>query len=317
MKDLLSEMRVIFGEDETKIIQIKVYAAEFEDKLSSVITLDGRSGANDLRSMFPDNERFKNPKTSALLEGIFPFVTSEHDYIMDFFAGSGTTAQAVLAINRRDGKNRRFVLNEMGDYFDAILKPRVSRVMHAAKWKDGRPDEGLDWNGIVKVQRLEQYEDVIANLSVAWDEGAMPEGVPVRYLFRPDETRVRLTLDLSRPFANRIKAGRGGQETVIDLLETRALLQGYWVRALRMFDEGGKTWRALETECGCLILFRDIGDGEDDSDAVNRIAATYRNDDGYPRLSRLELNHWADLRRIGLPAQVLAAADFDRGAQWS
>lgn len=139
----------------------------------------------------------------------------------------------------------------------------------------------------------------------------------MRYLFRPDENRVRLTLNLALPFDNRIKAGRDGQEVTINLMETRALLQGYWVRSLRMFDEGGKTYRALETECGCLILFRDIADGEDDCDAVNRIAAIYQNEDGTPRLSRLELNHWADLRRVQLPSQLLAAGDFDRGAQWS
>lgn len=50
---------------------------------------------------------------------------------------------------------------------------------------------------------------------------------------------------------------------------------------------------------------------------MNRIATSYQNEDGTLRLSRLELNHWADLRRIDLPAQLLAAGDFDRGAQWS
>lgn len=317
MKRLLAEDRIIFGDDETKIIEIKVYAHEFEDKLASVITLDGRSGANDLRAMFPGETRFKNPKTSALFEGIFPFVTGEKEYILDFFAGSGTTAQAVLALNRKDEKNRRFVLTEMGDYFDTILKPRVMKVMCSSKWKEGAPDAPGDWQGIVKVQRLEQYEDVLANLEATWDEGALPEGVPVRYLFRPDESRVRLALDLTRPFDNTIKAGREGRETALDLLETRALLQGLWVRSRRAFDEGGKHYRALESECGCLILFRDINEGEDDSEAVNRITASYTNDDGSPRLSRLELNHWADLRRITLPATLLTGGDFDRGAQWS
>lgn len=317
MKRLLAEDRIIFGEDETKIIEIKVYAHEFEDKLASVITLDGRSGANDLRAMFPGDTRFKNPKTSALLEGIFPFVTGEQEYVMDFFAGSGTTAQAVLALNRKDGKQRRFVLTEMGDYFNSILKPRVAKVMHSSKWKEGAPDAPGDWQGIVKVQRLEQYEDVVTNLETAWDEVAMPGGVPVRYLFRPDESRVRLSLELARPFANTIKAGREGRETVLDLLETRALLQGLWVRSRRTFNEDGKLYSALESECGCLILFRDIAEGEDDSEAVNRIVASYTDEDGSQRLARLELNHWADLRRIALPTILLSAGDFDRGAQWS
>lgn len=317
MKKLLEEDRILFGEDENKIVELKVYAHEYEDKLASVITLDGRTGANDLRAMFPGDQRFKNPKTSALLEGIFPFVTSEQDYVMDFFAGSGTTAQAVLAVNRKDNKHRRFILTEMGDYFDTILKPRVAKLMLASKWKDGAPEASGDWQGIVKVQRLEQYEDVVANLETTWDEAAMPEGIPVRYLFRPDESRVRMTLELGQPFANRIRAGRTAQAWALDLLETRALLQGYWIRSRRAIKEGGKLYRALESECGCLVLFRDITDGEDDSEAVNSIAASFTNKDGTSRISRLELNHWADLRRIDLPAVLLAQGDFDRGARWS
>ncbi len=317
MEKLLKEERILFGDDENKIIELKVYARDYEDKLASVITLDGRTGANDLRAMFPGEQRFKNPKTSGLLEEIFSFVVSEQEYLMDFFAGSGTTAQAVLALNRKDHKNRKFILSEMGDYFDTILKPRVAKVMCAAKWKDGAPDVSGDWQGIVKVQRLEQYEDILANLETSWDEEALPEGVPVHYLFRPDESKVRLTLDISRPFDNLMKVGREGKNAALDLLETRALLQGYWVRSQRSFLEEDKYYRALESECGSLILFRDVIDGEDDSEAINRIAAGYSNEDGSLRIARLELNHWADLRKLTLPANLIAAGDFDRGAQWS
>ena len=317
MKKLLDDDRILFGDDENKIVELKVYAYEYEDKLSSVITLDGRSGANDLRAMFPGEQRFKNPKTSALLESIFPFVVEDGEVVMDFFAGSGTTAQAVLALNRKDKKKRRFVLSEMGGYFDSILKPRVTKIMHAAKWKDGAPDAQGDWQGIVKVQRFEQYEDVIANLDTAWDAAELPEGVPVRYLFRPEENRVRLALDLSRPFENTLRVGKAGSPRMIDLLETWALLQGYWVRSRRVYVEGGRRYACLETTCGCLVMLRDITEPEDDSAAIGTIVERYRGVDGALRVQRLELNHWADLRRLPLPATLLAATDFDRGAAWN
>ncbi len=236
---------------------------------------------------------------------------------MDFFAGSGTTAQAVLALNRKDGKKRRFVLTEMGSYFDSILKPRVSKVMHAAKWKDGQPDAIGDLQGIVKVQRFEQYEDTIANLETAWDDKQLPEGVPVRYLFRPEENRVRQSLDLTRPFANTQRVGQRGETCMVDLLETWALLQGYWVRSRRVFVEAGRRYAALETECGCLVLLRDINEPEDDSAALNAIAARYVNEDGSSRVQRLEVNHWADLRKVKLPCTLISAVDFDRGAAWN
>lgn len=317
MKKLLDEERILFGEDENKLIELKVYAYEYEDKLASVITLDGRSGANDLRAMFPGEQRFKNPKASALLETIFPFVTGGGEYVLDFFAGSGTTAQGVLALNRKDSQNRRFVLTEMGSYFDSVLKPRVAKVMHAAKWNDGGADVPGDWQGIVKVQRFEQYEDVVNNLDTAWDETALPQGVPLRYLFRPDENRVRQSLNLAQPFSNVLRAGKHGEACAVDLLETWALLQGYWVRSRKVLWQDGKRYAALETECGCLVLLRDITVNEDDSAAVNAITATYGNADGSPRIQRLELNHWVDLRKIGLPCTLLTPTDFDRGADWS
>ena len=84
-----------------------------------------------------------------------------------------------------------------------------------------------------------------------------------------------------------------------------------------MLWQDGKRYAALETECGCLVLLRDITLEEDDSAAVNAIAQSYANADGSPRIQRLELNHWADLRRVALPCTLLMPTDFDRGADWS
>ena len=53
MERLISEQRVLFGEDENKLIELKVYAAEYMDKLSSIFDLDGRVGAYDLKILFP------------------------------------------------------------------------------------------------------------------------------------------------------------------------------------------------------------------------------------------------------------------------
>lgn len=312
-EEMDADNRIIWGPTERSVPQIKRFLHEVETAVGKSVVSDFTDGEKQLTAVFGKQRSFPNPKPTTLIGRFIEQTTQPSEWVMDFFVGSGTTGHAILEMEER----RRFVLTEMGDYFDRITKPRLARLMFSRAWKAGEPGAAHPRRHIIKVQRLEQYEDVIANLSVAWDEGAMPEGIPVRYLFRPDESRVRLTLNLAKPFDNRIKAGREGKEVALDLMETRALLQGYWVRSLRMFDEGGKTYRALETECGCLILFRDIADGEDDSGTVNRIAAAYQNEDSTPRLSRLELNHWADLRRIDLPAQLLAAGDFDRGAQWS
>ena len=75
---------------------------------------------------------------------------------LDYFAGSGTTGHAVLKLNKTDKSNRKFILVEMGDYFDDTLKRRIRCAMFSENWKDDTPDErNIDGTiGIVKYQRL-------------------------------------------------------------------------------------------------------------------------------------------------------------------
>ena len=124
MQELVSSGRVLFGEDESKIVELKVYAHEFEDKLPSVIELDGRVGAYDIRDEFPEAPRaFTNPKPIRLLSQLFDFVLSgDCDLALDFFAGSGTTARAVAALNERDQGRRRFALVQLPEPLDPDAK---------------------------------------------------------------------------------------------------------------------------------------------------------------------------------------------------
>ena len=112
MNDLLKNKKILFGEDENKIIELKVYAYEYVDKLPSWIELDGRLGAYDLREIF-GSVPLKNPKPVQLIKHLLPFVTSDNDIILDSFAGSGTTMHAVLSLNKEDSGNRKCILVQM------------------------------------------------------------------------------------------------------------------------------------------------------------------------------------------------------------
>ncbi|MDM5138790.1 site-specific DNA-methyltransferase [Aeromonas bestiarum] len=110
MKRLLAEKKILFGEDESKIIELKVYASEFEDKLSSVFELDGRTGPYDLKTLFFEGKKvFSNPKPVLLIERLISFITGPKDICLDLFAGSSTLAHATMEINRREGGSRRFI----------------------------------------------------------------------------------------------------------------------------------------------------------------------------------------------------------------
>lgn len=166
MDRLLTEGRILFGEDESKIIELKVYADEFEDKLSSVFELDGRTGPYDLKELFPEGKKvFSNPKPVLLMERLLSFASGPNDLIVDLFAGSSTLAQAVMELARREGGGRRFISiqypEEIGqDGKDAKeayqfcvkvgIKPYISEIskerIRRAGTKILAEDAHSDWN---------------------------------------------------------------------------------------------------------------------------------------------------------------------------
>lgn len=83
-----------------------------------------------LKAMFDGNVVFDTPKPPRMIERILQITGNEETLILDSFAGSGTTAHAVLNMNKSDGGNRKFILVEMGDYADTITAERVKRVIN-------------------------------------------------------------------------------------------------------------------------------------------------------------------------------------------
>ncbi|WP_432051513.1 site-specific DNA-methyltransferase [Streptomyces xiamenensis] len=121
MQRLLEDGRILFGEDEDKIIELKVYASEYQEKLSSVLELDGRLGAYELKDDFSDfGKVFSNPKPVRLLLNFFPHILKEDgDILLDFFAGSGSSARAIQELNSRDAVRRRFILVQLPEKLDS------------------------------------------------------------------------------------------------------------------------------------------------------------------------------------------------------
>jgi adenine-specific DNA-methyltransferase len=114
MERLLAEKRIIFGKDHNKIIELKLYASDYADKLSSILKLDGRQGAYDLRSLFEEEVKvFDNPKPVTLVELLASFATDNDAIVVDFFGGSGTTAEAIFRLNETTGGARSWVMVQL------------------------------------------------------------------------------------------------------------------------------------------------------------------------------------------------------------
>lgn len=146
MDNLLAEGRIIFGKDEKKIPELKAYLVDVGFPFRSVINIDSRKGSNDIEAIFGRRDIFKNPKSVEFISYLISFVSRSDDIIMDSFAGSGTSGQAILEMNKQDGKNRKFILIEMDKPTSVeITAERLRRVISGyAKGGDAtKPVEGL------------------------------------------------------------------------------------------------------------------------------------------------------------------------------
>ena len=111
-----------FGENRTVGGQIPTIWSE-----KSFFTVNG---THTLAAIFPENPKaFNYPKPVELVQAIIQATTNKSDIILDSFAGSGTTAHAVLKMNAEDGGSRRFILVEMEDYAENVTAERARRVI--------------------------------------------------------------------------------------------------------------------------------------------------------------------------------------------
>lgn len=157
MNELLASGRVLFGEDENKIIELKVYAYEYMDKLSSVYELDGRLGAYDIKALFPEAKQlFKNPKPVQLLERILSFSLNDGDIFLDFFGGSGTSSEAFYNFITSTRINACFIHVQLREEtkvgseasslgYSTIDQIGIERIIRAAKKiREKHPDTTAD-----------------------------------------------------------------------------------------------------------------------------------------------------------------------------
>ncbi len=118
LPEILSKQLIHFGEDENTIPNLKRYLTETELEVpSSVFYKDARGAKKRLKNLL-GADAFPFPKDETIIKKFIRFVTTSHDLILDFFAGSGTTGEAVMRLNAEDGGKRRFILVQLPEAID-------------------------------------------------------------------------------------------------------------------------------------------------------------------------------------------------------
>ena len=118
-RDLERMDKILYGEDENRIVKIKKYLKDYEDSLRSVVVMDGRLGSYDLKRVFGVGDNlFSNPKPVDLLKDLVSYSSSNGDLVMDLFSGSGAFAQAVLDLGEQYNEARKFVAVQVPEEID-------------------------------------------------------------------------------------------------------------------------------------------------------------------------------------------------------
>ena len=282
LQEYIDDNRIWFGKDGDNVPSIKRFLSEVKGTITPMTIWKyqdvghSQSASQDLKKMF-NEARFTYPKPVPLIKQAINLYSNNNSVILDYFAGSGTTAHAVINLNREDNGNRKYILVEQGEYFDTVLKPRVQKVIFAKEWKDGKPqaDNGVfgGVSQIVKVLKLESYEDTLNNLELrkpAQDlaDMGLSETVQNDYLLHymlDVESRDSLlnTQHFTKPFdyqLNIATTSAGAYEAkTIDLVETFNYLIG-----LRVSEINDKRENGLVTVQGTntsgektLVIWRD------------------------------------------------------------
>ena len=257
-KQLLNDGRIHFPKKGNQNPRKKYYKFEREEEGQCATNwwhheqFGHNQGANDLlKSLMGFKNAFSNPKPIELIRGILLIANTRNRVILDYFAGSGTTGHAVIDLNRKDDGTRKYILVEMGDYFDTVLKPRIAKAVYSETWNDGKPaarDTGV--SQCVKYIRLESYEDTLNNLRFVENvrrkkavaaNSALKEDFMLHYMLDVEtrESQSLLNIDaFANPTAYTLKVKKLGtdeyNDQAVDLIETFNYLIG--LRVLRTFQ---------------------------------------------------------------------------------
>ncbi|WP_145339419.1 DNA methyltransferase [Pantoea sp. PSNIH1] len=204
-------------------------------------------GTNLLTSMFGSAGLFSYPKSLGTMDRVIDSIwhSAESEIIIDPFGGSGTTAHAVINRNRKNSENHKYVIIEMGEHFDSVIKNRIQKSVYSDKWHNGSPKGSHGISHILKYIKLESYEDTLNNIHFKKTitslfetfSSTVKEDYLVNYMIDTESKKSILsTDDFKKPFnyAMNITADSAGatERKNIDLVETFNYLIGLHVKSI-------------------------------------------------------------------------------------
>ena len=196
--ELLADNRIVFGKTGKSKPQQKRFLYEAKEKGATPKSLwddcgTATDGTKELQDIF-GSKAFDTPKPTGLIKKIIDLAGDKDSLILDFFAGSGTTAQSVLEKNKEDGGSRRFILctNNDGNICSEVTYPRICTVITGKRQDGSKYSDGIATNmkyyktDFIDKESEEIYEDLLVHIK---------EMIQLEYGVKVDNTKYVMIID--------------------------------------------------------------------------------------------------------------------------
>lgn len=212
---------------------LEIYKYKDEDRPKTVWN-DARYDSNEygkklLNNIVP-NAEFEFPKSLYNTLDCIKISSNNKSIILDYFPGSGTTAHAILELNKKEKSKRKFLLTELGDHFYTTIIPRLKKIAFANEFENGKPIDEIGVSLMFKYYELEQYEETLRNAKYE-DKGALPKDIYYQYLFFKDLKLADEVVKLDDE-SRSIKIDLTKLHSKIDIPETLSFLTGKFIKQI-------------------------------------------------------------------------------------
>jgi len=256
IEELISDNRIWFGEDGNNKPRLKRFRSEVRDTIPPQ-TLWGfehvghtDEGTKQLAELFDSTRSpFPNPKPVRLLQRIVQIATKENDIIMDFFAGSGTTGQAVYELNETDKQDRKFILVQLPETLSKSNKEDLSAIYFCEEL-----DKPLYLSELTK-ERLRRAGNKVKAINPDWngDTGFRVFKLDTSNI-RPWEATAETLSEQLDAYVSPILEGRSEEDLLTELMLKRGIDLNVNIET-RQFDgltvssvEGGKLFTCFASQ---------------------------------------------------------------------
>lgn len=256
IEELISDNRIWFGEDGNNKPRLKRFRSEVRDTIPPQ-TLWGfehvghtDEGTKQLAELFDSTRSpFPNPKPVRLLQRIIQIATKENDIIMDFFAGSGTTGQAVYELNETDKQDRKFILVQLPETLSKSNKEDLSAIYFCEEL-----DKPLYLSELTK-ERLRRAGNKVKAINPDWngDTGFRVFKLDTSNI-RPWEATAETLSEQLDAYVSPILEGRSEEDLLTELMLKRGIDLSVNVET-RQFDgltvscvDGGKLFTCFTSQ---------------------------------------------------------------------